>query len=133
MLAGPLPLNQHACRSFTTQSCMPAGAVLLYLSYLLVWSQSHYQPCWLVWCFPIGHDLWCGVSVSVIPSGVLPNCRPCLLVWCLIYNDRLTIGRVCWCGVLLSAVSAGFVPHCMRCHLVWCLIIKHAFWNVTSL
>ena len=46
VLAGPLSLNQHACRSFTTQSCMSAGVVLLY-----------------VWCLIISRACWCGASL----------------------------------------------------------------------
>ena len=37
--------NLQACRSFATQSCMSAGAVLLYLSYLLVWCLTISRAC----------------------------------------------------------------------------------------
>ena len=109
VLAGPLPLNQYACRSFTTQSvCLP----IFYHSFLhACWCcvslfgipacmVSHYQPCLLVWSLTIGHAFWCDASLSAMPSGVLSHHRPpsgvvlhyqpCPLVWCL------TIGHVCW-------------------------------------
>ena len=91
MLAGPLPLNQHACRSFATQSCMYADVVLLYMPYLLVW----YLPCLPVWCLTIGHVIRCGVSLSAVLAGVVHSYRSCLLVWCL------TISQACWCGASL--------------------------------
>ena len=62
MLAGPWPLNQHACRTFATQfwhsycwfrvslSAVPAGVV------------SHYRPCVLVLCLTISCACWCGAS-----------------------------------------------------------------------
>ena len=86
MLAGPWPLNQHACRPFATQHChsycaygvslsaMPAGVVSNYRQHSGV--VPHYQP----WCFIIGHVFWCGTSLSLMPVGVIPHYRPCLLV-----------------------------------------------------
>ena len=95
VLAGPLPLNQYACRSFTTQSvCLP----IFYHSFLhACWcyvslfdipacTVSHYQPCLLVWSLTIGHAFWCDASLSAMPSGVLSHHRPRLLVWSLIIN-----------------------------------------------
>ena len=49
-----LLLNQHACRSFATPSYLPAGVVLIYLSYL--------QMCLLVWCLIISHACSYGAS-----------------------------------------------------------------------
>ena len=72
--------SEHACQSFATQSCMPAGVV------------SHYQPCLLVLCLTIGHAFWCSASLSIMPAGVLPHYMPCFLVWCLI------ISHAFWCG-----------------------------------
>ena len=72
MLAGTVPLNQHACPSFATQSCMssaiPVGMV------------SHYRPRLLVRCLAIGHTCWCGVSLSALPAGVVPHYQHYLLV-----------------------------------------------------
>ena len=95
MLAGLLPLNQYACRSFTTQSvCLP----IFYHSFLhACWCcvslfaipasmVSHYQPCLLVWSLTIGHAFWCDASLSAMPSGVLSHHRPRLLAWSLIIN-----------------------------------------------
>ena len=45
-LVGPLVLNQHACRYVATQTCMPTGVVLLYMSYLLVWCLTISRACW---------------------------------------------------------------------------------------
>ena len=121
ILAGPLPFNKHACRSFAIQSCMSVGVVLFYQPYLLVCLTisravpagvvSRYRPYPLVWCLTIcracwcgviiGHAFWCGTSLSAIPVGVVPHYRPCLLVWCL------AIGHTLWCGASLSVVPAG--------------------------
>ena len=43
--------HQYGCRSFTTESCMIAGAVLLYL------------PNLLLWCLTISCVCWCGASL----------------------------------------------------------------------
>ena len=104
VLAGPLPLNQYACRSFSTQSlCMS----IFYHSFLhACWCcvslfvipacmVSHYQPCLLVRSLTIGHAFWCDASLSAMPSGVLSHHRPRLLVWSLIINHAH------WCGASL--------------------------------
>ena len=111
MHAGLLPHN-HACRSFTTQSCMWAGVVFLYLPYLpnVV---SHYQLCLLMWCLFKGHAFWRGASLSATPVGVVSHYSPCLLMWCL------TIAHAFWCGASLSTMSAGVLPHYRPCILVW--------------
>ena len=93
MLAGPLPLNQYACRSFTTQSvCL----LIFYHSFLhACWycvslfaipacMMSHDQLCLQVWSLTIGHAFWCDASLSAMPSGVLSHHRQRLLVWSLI-------------------------------------------------
>ena len=46
MLAGPLPLNRHACRSFDINSSMSAGVVFLHLPYMLVWYLTISRACW---------------------------------------------------------------------------------------
>ena len=102
----PMLLNQHACRSFATQSCISAGVVLLYLPYLLVW----YLPCLPLWCITIDHVNWC-----------CAHYQPCLLVWCIIK------GHAFWCGASLSAMPVGVVPHYRACLLVWCFAVDHAF------
>ena len=104
MPADLLPLNQYACRSFTTQSvCLP----IFYHSFLhACWCcvslfaipacmVSHYQPCLLVWSLAIGHAFWCNASLSAMPSGVLSHHRPRLLVWSLIINHAH------WCDASL--------------------------------
>ena len=91
VLARPLPLNQYACRSFTTQSvCLS----IFYHSFLYAsWCSaslsaipacmvSHYQPCLLYWSLIICHAFWCDVSLSTMPIGVVTHYRPCLLVSC---------------------------------------------------
>ena len=83
MLAGLLPFNQHACRSFFTQYCMSPGVELLYLLYLLVW------------CLTISCVCWYGVSLSAVPADVVNHYRSCLLVW------YITISHVCWCVATL--------------------------------
>ena len=90
MLAGPLPLDQHACQPIATQPCMSAGVVLLYLPYLLAW------------CLTISNVCCCGASPYAMPSGVVPHYRSCPLVWCLI------ISHVCWVWCLTI------------CHAFWC-------------
>ena len=95
VLAGPLPLNQYACRSLTTQSvCL----LIFYHSFLhACWCSvslfaipacmvSHNQPCLLVWSLTIAHAFWCDASLSAMPSGVLSHRRPRLLVWFLVNN-----------------------------------------------
>ena len=75
---------QSACLlTFVTQYCMSAGAVLLYLLYLLVW------------CLTLSRVCWYGVSLSAVPAGVVNLYRSCLLVW---YS---TISHACWCGASL--------------------------------
>ena len=93
MPADLLPLNQYACRSFTTHSCMFAGVVYLYLPYLRVW------------CLTISRACCCGASLWPMPSGVMPHYQPCFLVCCL------TIGHAFWCGPSLSTMPIGVVPH----------------------
>ena len=119
VLAGPLPLNQYACRSFTTQSvCLPifyhsflhACCSCSSLSAIPACMVSHYQPCLLVWSLTIGHAFWCDVSLSAMPSGVLSRHRPRLLVWSLIINHAL-----------------GVVPHCRPCLLVSCHCNRHFY------
>ena len=109
VLAGPLLLNQYACRSFTTQSCMLAGVVYLYLPYLLVW------------CLTISRAYWCDASLSAMPSDVLSHHRPCLLVCCLI------IGHAFGCGSSLSTMPIGVVPHYRPCLLVSCHCNRHFY------
>ena len=67
VLAGPLPLNQYACQSFTTQPVclpifyhsisMPADLLPLIPACLL------YLPYLRVWCLTISHAWWCGASL----------------------------------------------------------------------
>ena len=91
MLAGPLHFNQHACRSFATQSCMSAGVMLLYLPYLLVW----YLPC---------RGFWFDALLYAMPGDVVPHYQQYLLEWCL------TIGNACWHGISRWAMPAGPLP-----------------------
>ena len=115
VLAGPLQLNQYACRSFTTQSvCLPIFCSFLHacwccasLSAIPACMVSHYQPCLLVWSLTIGHAFWCDASLSAISSGVLSyynEYRPSLLVWSLIINHAH------WCGASLYTMSVGQLP-----------------------
>ena len=119
VLAGPLPLNQYACRSVTTQSvCLP----IFYHSFLhSCWCcvslftipacmVSHYQPCLLLWSLIIAHAFRCDASLSAMPSGVLSHHRPRLLVWSLIINHAF-----------------GVVPHYRPCLLVSCHCKLHFY------
>ena len=83
MLAGLWPLKQHARWPFVTLYSMPAGVVLLYLLYLLVW------------CLTISRACWYGVSLWAVPAGVVLHYRSCLLVW------YLTISHAFWFGASL--------------------------------
>ena len=59
MLAGSLPLNQHACQHFAThllRICWRCAS----LSAISAGMVSHYQPCLLVWCLTMGNAFWCG-------------------------------------------------------------------------
>ena len=96
--------TQSSCRSFVTQSCMSAGAALLYLPYLLVW------------CLTTSPACWCDASLKAISSGVVPHYQPCQLVRCLIL-----------------AIPSGVVLHYRPCLLVWCLTISHSCWCIASL
>ena len=102
MLARLWPLNRHACWPFVTQFCMPAGAVLLYLVYLLVW------------CLTISRVCWYGVSLSAVPAGVVLHYKSCFLV--LVWY--ITICHDCWCGASLYVMPSGVMPHCS--HVFWC-------------
>ena len=80
VLTGSLPLNQYACRSFTTQSvCLP----IFYHSIL--------------------HACWCCVSLFAIPAYMVSHYKPCLLVWCL------TIGHVCWSVATATDILTSWV------------------------
>ena len=125
MLAGPLPLNQYACPSFTTQSvCLSifyhsflhACLCCVSLFAIPVCMMSHDQPCLLVWRLTIGHAFWFDASLSTMPSGVLSHHRPRLLnlVWSLIINHAH------WCGASLQAMSAGQLPLQLTFLLVEC-------------
>ena len=104
VLAGPLPLNQYACWSFTTQSvCLP----IFYHSFL--------------------HACWCCVSLFAIPACMVSHYQPCLLVW------SLTIGHAFWFDASLSAMLSGVLSHHRSRLLVWSLIINHAHWCRASL
>ena len=120
MLAGPLPVNQYACRSFTTQSvCL----LIFYHSFLhACWCCAslsaipacmvyHYQPCLLMWSLTIGHAFWCDASLSAILSGVF-----------------LTIGHAFWYGPSLSTMPIGVVPHYRPCLLVSCHCNRHFYY-----
>ena len=76
--AGPLPLNQYACRSFTTQSvCLP----IFYHSISVPADLLPLIPaCLLVLCLSICHICVYGASLSAVPAGVEPHYRPCLLM-----------------------------------------------------
>ena len=113
VLAGPLPLNQYACRSFTTQSVyllifnhsfLHACWCCVSLFAILACMISHDQPCLLVWSLTIGHAFWFDASLSAMPSDVLSHHRPRLLVWSLIINHAH------WCGASLQTTSAGQLP-----------------------
>ena len=119
MLAGALPLNQYACRSFTTQSiCLPifyhsflyACWCCVYLFAVPAFMVSHYQPCLLVWSLTIVHAFWSDASLSAMPSGVLSNHRPRLLVWSS-----------------LSTMPIGVVPHRRPCLLISCHCNQHFY------
>ena len=100
--------TQLACRlTFVTQNCMSAGAVLLYMLYLLIW------------CLTISRACWYSISLSAVPAGEVLHYRSCLLVW------YLTISHACWCGASLKFMPSGVVPHCRSCLLVWYLTIGH--------
>ena len=125
--------TQTSCRSFVTQSCMSAGVVLLYLSYLLVW------------CLTISRACWCDASLKAKLSRVVPHYQPCQLVRCLIISHAfwshyqpcmlvfcLTIGHVFSCGASLSGLPVGMVPHFRPCLLAWYLTIGHACWTIAT-
>ena len=85
-------------------SDVPASAVQLH------------QTCLLVWCPTIDRTCWCCASLSAMPAGEVCHYRPCLLVWCS------TIDRACYCcGASLSAMPAGRY-----------VTIGHACWNVAT-
>ena len=144
VLAGQLPLSQHAVQAFEIQSCISAGIVLLFLSYLLVWCLtisracwcgvsllallvcvvSYYQQCLLVWGLTIDHACLCGVSIKAMHSSVVLHYQPCLLVWCFVIRHAF------WCCTSLSAMPMCVVAHYRTCLLVWCLTVGYAFWCV---
>ena len=120
MLAGPLPLNQYACRSFTTQavclsifyhSFLHDGWCFVTLFAIPVCMASHYQPCLLVWSLTIGHAFWCDASLSAMPSGVLSHHRP-----------------RSWRGPSSSKTTIGVVPHYRPCLVVSCHCNQHFYW-----
>ena len=114
VLAGPLPLKQFACRSFTTQSvCL-----------LIFTTQSVYLP---IFNHSFLHACWCCVSLFAIPACMVSHYKPCLLVW------SLTIGHAFWCDASLSAMPSGVLSHHRPRLLVWSLIINHAHWCGASL
>ena len=123
MLAGPLPLNQYACRSFTTQSvCLPifyhsflhACLCCVSLFAIPVCMMSHDQPCLLVWRITIGHVFWFDASLSAMPSGVLSHHRPRLLqgskiaLVCSYLRVPQTVGQV---NILTFLVKINFSPY----------------------
>ena len=123
MLAGPLPLNQYACRSFTTQSvCL-----------LIFTTQSVYLP---IFYHSFLHACWCCVSLFAIPAFMVSHYKPCLLVW------SLTIGHAFWRDASLSAMPSGVLSHhsprllvwsyYQPCPLVWCLTVGHVCWSVAT-
>ena len=70
---------------------MRAGAVLLYLTYLLVCCLAITLPAGVV--HTIEHTFWCDASLSAMRSGLC-----------------LTIGHAFWCDVSLSTLPAGVLP-----------------------
>ena len=132
MPGGPLSLNQHACRSFASHSCMSAVVVLLYLTYLLVWCLivsracwcgAHYRPRLLVQCLTMSRACWCGASLSAMSVSVVLQYRPCLLPW---YLNR---GHACWSDATVQPIFdwwgadgrrmvTSLVLHVQRCHYI---------------
>ena len=110
---------------------MPTGWVLLQDEYRLNRCHSinmavNLLPlnlaCLPALCFSIRHTCWYGVSLTVLPAGVVPHYQQCMLVWCL------TIGHVFWCCASLNVMSVVVVPH-LRQYL---LVRYHCNWYFTS-
>ena len=121
---------------------MPTGWVLLQDGCLLdrchsISMSANLLPlnltCLLVLCFSICHNCWYGISLLVVPAGVVPHYwpfnssvvphyQPCLLLVCC-----LTIGHAFWCGASVAPMPVGAVPHYRVCLQIWCLTIAMTF------
>ena len=78
----------------------------------------------LVWYLTISHACVRGASLTVISSGVVPNCRLYLLAW------WLTTGHVCWCSTTLLAMPVCMVRYYRPCLLECYLTIGQSCWCV---
>ena len=135
VLAGPLPLNQYACRSFTTQSeclsifyhsiSMPVD--LLQLNQYACRSFTTQSVCLSIFNHSFLHACWCCVSLFAIPACMVSHYQPCLLLC------SLTIGHAFRCDASLSAMPSGVLSHHRPRLLVWSLIINHTHWCGASL
>ena len=98
--------KMDACWTVATQSALNQHAADL---------SSLNNACLLTVCFSISRACWYGVSISVVPAGMVSHYQLCLLAWCFI------IGRACWCDVSLYDMSSGVVPNYRPCLLAWYL------------
>ena len=76
---------------------MPSGGV------------PHYQLCVLVCCLTIGHALFCNVSLSTVPIGVLPHCNRYFTSQLQI-EGLLPVWHYLYRGAITSDMSADLVP-----------------------
>ena len=123
-----MPIKCIYCHKHHCCSNMPTGWVMLQDVCLLGLCHSILH---VSWCC---HTWWYGVSLSVMPAGVVPHYRPYLLMWCLNISPVvlvwcLSIGHAFCCGASLQAMPSGVVSHYQPCLLVCCFPIGHAFWR----
>ena len=86
-------------------------------------------------CFSICHTCWYGVSLSAVPSGVMPHFRPYFPMWFLNISPAVlvwchSIFHAFWCGASLQAMPSGVVSYYQPCLLVCCFPIGNTFYGV---